>query len=150
MGLAVSSACRDWSEATRDERILAHYCLFSFFKLCEQGWWPNRYVAYSPAFQKFLACSTEPRTSALQLNFGKDNSSHGGFSRSAVSSLTGVQRRYIMTIFKPARFASFAALAIMRAGSQDGKHPAPARINIVIRLGNSSRFMLSMVHERFP
>ena len=97
MGLALSSACRDWSGATRDERVLAHYFLFSFFKLCEQawyqhrsgaleedqwkgwessllrfyhspgvkqGWWPNRYVAYSPAFQQFLACSTEPRTSA--------------------------------------------------------------------------------------
>ena len=97
MGLALASACRDWSTATRDERILAHYFLFSFFKLCEQawyqhqadaldgdqwkgwessilrfyhspgvksGWWPNRYVAFSPAFQQFLVCSTEPRTHA--------------------------------------------------------------------------------------
>jgi len=97
MGLALSSACRDWASASRNERILAHYFLFSFFKLCEQawyqhqadaldadqwkgwessilrfyhspgvkdGWWPNRYVAFSPAFQAFLSCSTEPRTHA--------------------------------------------------------------------------------------
>jgi hypothetical protein len=97
LGNALAAACRDWGGATRDQRIIAHYFLFSFFKLCEQawcqrrsgaleadqwegwqnsilrfyhspgvkaGWWPNRRVAYSPAFQRFLDDSPPPAMSA--------------------------------------------------------------------------------------
>lgn len=97
LGEALSVACRDWRAASRDQRIIAHYFLFSFFKLCEQawrqyqskaldagdwegwrnsllrfyhspgvkaGWWPNRKVAYSPAFQDFLAASAAPPANA--------------------------------------------------------------------------------------
>lgn len=42
LGLALSSACRDWGAATRDERVVAHYFLFSFFKLCEQAWYQHQ------------------------------------------------------------------------------------------------------------
>jgi hypothetical protein len=97
LGNALSGACADWSAARRDDRIIAHYFLFSFFKLCEQawyqhrsgaldddqwqgwhnsllrfyhspgvkaGWWPNRSVAYSGAFQAYLARSAPPKTTA--------------------------------------------------------------------------------------
>jgi len=33
---------RDWSAASRDERITAHYFLFSFFKLVEAAWYQQR------------------------------------------------------------------------------------------------------------
>lgn len=97
LGNALAAACRDWRAASRDQRIVAHYFLFSFFKLCEQAWyqqragvldkeqwmgwqnsllrfyhspgvkadwWPNRRVAYSPAFQQFLEASATPPASA--------------------------------------------------------------------------------------
>ncbi len=93
LGNALAAATKDWAGASRDERILSHYFLFSFFKLCEQvwfqhkagalekgqwtgwessllrfyhspgvkeGWWPGRRVAYSPAFQTYLAQSAPP------------------------------------------------------------------------------------------
>lgn len=41
LGDALQVATRNWEEATRDQRILAHYFLFSFFKLCEQAWYQN-------------------------------------------------------------------------------------------------------------
>ncbi|MEX0644652.1 MAG: hypothetical protein WD076_05035 [Parvularculaceae bacterium] len=42
LGNALASALRDWNAASRDERILAHYFLFSFFKLCEQAWYQQK------------------------------------------------------------------------------------------------------------
>jgi hypothetical protein len=39
LGAALSSAVNDWASATRDERIMAHYFLFSFFKLHESAWY---------------------------------------------------------------------------------------------------------------
>jgi hypothetical protein len=39
LGSALSSAVNDWASATRDERIMTHYFLFSFFKLHESAWY---------------------------------------------------------------------------------------------------------------
>ncbi len=38
MGTALAKATRSWSGATREERIVAHYFLFCYFKLAEQAW----------------------------------------------------------------------------------------------------------------
>ncbi len=37
LGSALSKATADWGSATREERIVAHYFLFSFFKLLENA-----------------------------------------------------------------------------------------------------------------
>jgi hypothetical protein len=42
LGSALSSAVNDWASATRDERIMTHYFLFSFFKLHESAWYQLR------------------------------------------------------------------------------------------------------------
>ncbi|HQR54230.1 MAG TPA: hypothetical protein PLZ79_13260 [Burkholderiales bacterium] len=42
LGSSVARAMEDWGAATRDERILAHYFLFSFFRLCESAWYQRR------------------------------------------------------------------------------------------------------------
>ena len=42
LGAAVSHAVNDWGSASRDERIVAHYFLFSFFKLSENAWYQQR------------------------------------------------------------------------------------------------------------
>jgi hypothetical protein len=38
LGRALAATQRDWAAATRDERVVAHYFCFAFFKLCEQAW----------------------------------------------------------------------------------------------------------------
>lgn len=42
LGSALSSAVNDWASATREERILTHYFLFSFFKLHESAWYQQK------------------------------------------------------------------------------------------------------------
>jgi hypothetical protein len=42
LGTALSRAVHDWSSATRDERVMAHYFLFSFFRLLENAWYQQR------------------------------------------------------------------------------------------------------------
>lgn len=42
LGSALSRAVNDWASATRDERIMTHYFLFSFFKLHESAWYQLR------------------------------------------------------------------------------------------------------------
>lgn len=42
LGSAVSRAVSDWGSATRDERILAHFFLYSIFKLWENAWYQHR------------------------------------------------------------------------------------------------------------
>src|SRR5438128_7053834 len=37
LGSALSKAAADWRSASRDERIIAHFFLFSFFKLLENA-----------------------------------------------------------------------------------------------------------------
>jgi hypothetical protein len=39
LGTALAKALKDWSSASHDERVIAHYFLFSFFKLHEQAWY---------------------------------------------------------------------------------------------------------------
>ena len=40
-GKALAAAMADWKSATRDQRIVAHYFLFSFFKLAESAWYQH-------------------------------------------------------------------------------------------------------------
>jgi hypothetical protein len=42
LGKALSKATRDWGSATREQRILAHYFLFSYFKLGENAWYQHK------------------------------------------------------------------------------------------------------------
>ena len=42
LGSALSKATADWGSANREERIIAHYFLFSFFKLLENAWYQRR------------------------------------------------------------------------------------------------------------
>jgi hypothetical protein len=42
LGSALSKATSDWSSASREERIIAHYFLFSFFKLLENAWYQQK------------------------------------------------------------------------------------------------------------
>jgi len=42
VGAAVASATADWTSATREERIIAHYFLFAWFKLQENAWYQQR------------------------------------------------------------------------------------------------------------
>lgn len=39
LGTALAKALKDWTVASHDERVIAHYFLFSFFKLHEQAWY---------------------------------------------------------------------------------------------------------------
>ena len=42
LGAALARATRDWAGATREERIIAHYFLFTYFKLAEQAWYQHQ------------------------------------------------------------------------------------------------------------
>ena len=42
LGSALSKATANWSSASREERIVAHYFLFSFFKLLENAWYQQK------------------------------------------------------------------------------------------------------------
>jgi hypothetical protein len=42
LGSALSKATTDWGSASREERIVAHYFLFSFFKLLENAWYQQK------------------------------------------------------------------------------------------------------------
>ena len=42
LGCALSKATADWGSASREERIIAHYFLFSFFKLLENAWYQQK------------------------------------------------------------------------------------------------------------
>jgi hypothetical protein len=42
VGSAVAKATSDWWSAAREERIIAHYFLFSFFKLTENAWYQQK------------------------------------------------------------------------------------------------------------
>jgi hypothetical protein len=49
LGAAVSKVCADWYASTREERIIAHYFLFSIFKLLETAWYQQKAKALEPA-----------------------------------------------------------------------------------------------------
>ena len=42
LGLALSRATREWASASPDERVVAHYFLFVYFKLHEQAWYQHK------------------------------------------------------------------------------------------------------------
>ena len=42
LGRALAATTRDWRSASRAERILSHYFLFTFFKLLEQAWYQRQ------------------------------------------------------------------------------------------------------------
>ena len=42
LGSALSKATADWGSANREERIIAHFFLFSFFKLLENAWYQRK------------------------------------------------------------------------------------------------------------
>jgi hypothetical protein len=42
LGEALSKAMREWGSASREQRIIAHYFLFSYFKLAENAWYQQR------------------------------------------------------------------------------------------------------------
>jgi hypothetical protein len=42
LGSALSNATADWGSTSREERIMAHYFLFSFFKLLENAWYQQK------------------------------------------------------------------------------------------------------------
>ena len=42
LGTALSKVTADWGSASREERIIAHYFLFSFFKLLENAWYQQK------------------------------------------------------------------------------------------------------------
>jgi hypothetical protein len=42
LGSAIARATADWASATREERIVAHYFLFSLFKLLENAWYQQK------------------------------------------------------------------------------------------------------------
>lgn len=42
LGSAMVKATTDWGSASREERIVAHFFLFSFFKLSENAWYQQK------------------------------------------------------------------------------------------------------------
>src|SRR5437868_14963913 len=42
LGSAIAKATTNWGLANREERIMAHYFLFSFFKLSENAWYQQK------------------------------------------------------------------------------------------------------------
>ena len=42
MGEALAVAMQDWGAASREQRIIAHYFLFSYFKLSENAWYQRQ------------------------------------------------------------------------------------------------------------
>jgi hypothetical protein len=42
LGSALAKVTSDWNSASREERIMAHYFLFSFFKLLENAWYQRK------------------------------------------------------------------------------------------------------------
>ncbi|MGD9967694.1 MAG: hypothetical protein AB7T59_14325 [Hyphomonadaceae bacterium] len=49
LGAAVSKVCANWYDSTREERIVAHYFLFSIFKLLETAWYQQKAGTLDPA-----------------------------------------------------------------------------------------------------
>jgi hypothetical protein len=48
LGEALLNATRDWSSASRDQRIIAHYFMFSLFKLLETAWYQQKNGTLEP------------------------------------------------------------------------------------------------------
>jgi hypothetical protein len=48
LGTALARTLKDWKAASHDERVIAHYFLFCFFKLHEQAWYPHNGACSNP------------------------------------------------------------------------------------------------------
>jgi hypothetical protein len=48
LGIALSIALVDWRAATKEQRVIAHFFLFSFFKLLENAWYQQRSGVLEP------------------------------------------------------------------------------------------------------
>lgn len=42
LGAAIAKVTQEWQSASREERIVAHYFLFSYFKLLETAWYQRK------------------------------------------------------------------------------------------------------------
>ena len=49
LGDALAAALQDWEAASREQRIIAHYFLFSYFKLSENAWYQRQAGVLEPA-----------------------------------------------------------------------------------------------------
>ena len=49
LGTALAKTLKDWRAASHDERVIAHYFLFCFFKLHEQAWYQHKWRVLEPA-----------------------------------------------------------------------------------------------------
>jgi hypothetical protein len=49
LGTALAKVLKDWTAATYEERVIAHYFLFCFFKLHEQAWYQHKSRVLEPA-----------------------------------------------------------------------------------------------------
>src|SRR5947208_10409071 len=48
VGTALARTLKDWRAASHDERVIAHYFLFCFFKLHEQAWYQHKRPVLEP------------------------------------------------------------------------------------------------------
>jgi len=48
LGEALAKATGNWKSASREQRVLAHFFLFSYFKLCENAWYQHRQGVLEP------------------------------------------------------------------------------------------------------
>ena len=48
LGEALAKAMQDWRSASREQRVLAHFFLFSYFKLAENAWYQHRHGVLEP------------------------------------------------------------------------------------------------------
>ncbi len=48
VGTALARTLKDWRAASHDERVIAHYFLFCFFKLHEQPWYQHKRRVLEP------------------------------------------------------------------------------------------------------
>jgi hypothetical protein len=48
LGEALAAATRDWQTASREQRIIAHFFLFSYFKLAETAWYQQKAGVLEP------------------------------------------------------------------------------------------------------
>jgi len=49
LGDALAAALQDWGAASREQRIIAHYFLFAYFKLSENAWYQRQAGVLEPA-----------------------------------------------------------------------------------------------------
>src|SRR5947209_16919338 len=69
LGSALAKATADWSSASREERIIAHYFLFSLFKLLENAWYQQKtgvldrgnWLGWESLLRKYCHAEVVPR-----------------------------------------------------------------------------------------